>query len=69
MRSINDIYIAVMGMTGAGKTSFVSACMEKEPSQSHHGLLSSELYRYKSFKDHVDNDTTCQALQASLCIP
>ncbi|OCL07322.1 hypothetical protein AOQ84DRAFT_440256 [Glonium stellatum] len=41
MRSINDVYIAVMGVTGAGKTGFISTCTEKEPLKSNHGLLSS----------------------------
>ena len=40
-----DIYIAVMGMTGAGKSTFISHCMEEEVVIGH-GMQSCEFETY-----------------------
>ncbi|KAF2807467.1 uncharacterized protein BDZ99DRAFT_447871 [Mytilinidion resinicola] len=38
--SVEDIFIPVLGMTGAGKTTFISTCTQEKPLQSGRGLSS-----------------------------
>ena len=41
--SPDDVYIAIMGVTGAGKSTFISKCCQKAEKGIGHGLKSREL--------------------------
>lgn len=40
--SDRDVYIPVMGMTGAGKSTFIKQCVQTSAPHVGHGLLSGE---------------------------